>query len=176
MQTMIRVTVIHNIRFSYFCLRLLIGEDECAPPHEVKPPSEPKKKSLHFALFYKYLKYVQQLPQIQNKNHPTCKHKYHCLLHVLLVNENGRFIKSDPSWICILGFCQTIFRWCSNPIAFTFYKFSTSIPSSSNLIFLNIKSKYAQSWEIFRLLRSNLSSMFSPKTFRFTQFVILLHS
>ncbi|CAF1487993.1 unnamed protein product [Adineta ricciae] len=90
-------------------MKLLIGEDECAAPHKIKPPSEPKKKSLYFALFYKYLKCVQQWPQIQNKNQPTCKHKYHCLLHVLL-----GFVKRFFVGVLI----QLLLHFISSPLRF----------------------------------------------------------
>ncbi|UJR15017.1 hypothetical protein I4U23_001994 [Adineta vaga] len=66
-------------------IKLLIGKDECAPPKEPEVlPISKKKNNIYFALFYKYLKRVQNWPQIQNRNQPICKHKYHCFLHVLL--------------------------------------------------------------------------------------------
>ncbi len=66
-------------------LRSLIGKEECAPPMTIEPASKSKPKLAIFALFYQYLARVKRWHWIQNRNQPVCKHRYHCLIHSLLV-------------------------------------------------------------------------------------------
>ncbi|CAF3658476.1 unnamed protein product [Rotaria sp. Silwood1] len=69
----------------YFVASLsLIGKEECAPSLSVELISKSKEKSIYFTLFYKYIKIIKHWSLIQNKNHPICIHKYHCLIHILL--------------------------------------------------------------------------------------------
>jgi len=76
----------HLSRIVFFRYRrLLIGNEECAPPLSIEQTSKSKEKSVFFTIFYKYLKYVKHWPRIQNRNHPICTHKYHCFVHILLV-------------------------------------------------------------------------------------------
>jgi len=69
----------------FFNLRSLIGKEECALPLTIEQTSKSKQNLAIFTLFYKYLGRVKHWRLIQNKNHPICKHKYHCLIHILLV-------------------------------------------------------------------------------------------
>ncbi|CAF1311827.1 unnamed protein product [Adineta steineri] len=107
---MLKTTAEHKHNSLLFSIvKLLIGNEECAPSLKIEEPAKPKRKSVYFAVVYKYLKYIKQWPKIQNKNHPICKHKYHCLIHILL-----GFLKRFSVGV----FIQLILHFTSSPLRF----------------------------------------------------------
>ena len=72
-----------------FCYsRSIIGKEEFEPSTSVE------KKS-------KFIKYLESLSIIQNKNQPTCTHKYHCLIHTILVWKIVLFRNKKEKWIFV---------------------------------------------------------------------------
>ena len=80
--SVVDITLKHDlVFFVVFSLRMLIGKDECAPSLTIE-------STLKTNITFKFMEYIRQQPIFQNRNYPTCTHKYHCIIHILLVCNN----------------------------------------------------------------------------------------
>lgn len=117
--------------------RWVIGRDECAPSLTIEQRPKPEAKGAIVNFLEKYREQFRHWHLIRNRNHPTCKHRYHCLVHILLVRSI--VFQDKEISMSILGFFQTIFCRCRYSNGLTSNQITSSFSPTSSLLPLHIE-------------------------------------